>query len=205
MQVVQFDTYDLVELKRLSQLANRERVQIFLADKITEIESVIGKQEPSTVQKTPKKIIKTLKGYSWEQTTTGLKFYIPVPESFEPEQIETNFSRTGFSLIVNLDQINYELKFKQLFAEIVPDKFTIKTKDKLIILSVTKEKAEQWECVSASKKKPKEKMPKLDEKNTDPGAGLMNMLKKMHDDGDDEMKRTIEKAWTESRDKQRKG
>ena len=57
--------------------------------------------------------------------------------------------------------------------------------------------------------------------NADPSAGLMNvsialfnalrlvlivefyfqMMKKMYDDGDDEMKRTIAKAWTESQDK----
>ena len=29
----------------------------------------------------------------------------------------------------------------------------------------------------------------------------MDMLKKMYDDGDDEMKRTIAKAWSESRNK----
>ena len=35
----------------------------------------------------------------------------------------------------------------------------------------------------------------------DPSKGLMNMMKKMYDEGDDDMKRTIAKAWTESRDK----
>ena len=35
----------------------------------------------------------------------------------------------------------------------------------------------------------------------DPNAGLMDMMKQMYDDGDDEMKRTIAKAWTESREK----
>ena len=33
----------------------------------------------------------------------------------------------------------------------------------------------------------------------------MNMMKKMYDEGDDEMKRTIAKAWTESREKQSAG
>lgn len=39
----------------------------------------------------------------------------------------------------------------------------------------------------------------------DPNAGLMNVLKKIYDDGDDEMKRTLNKAWVESREKQMKG
>lgn len=29
----------------------------------------------------------------------------------------------------------------------------------------------------------------------------MNLMKKMYEEGDDEMKRTINKAWTESQDK----
>lgn len=41
--------------------------------------------------------------------------------------------------------------------------------------------------------------------NEDPSQGLMNMLKKIYDDGDDEMKRTINKAWSESQEKKMKG
>lgn len=33
----------------------------------------------------------------------------------------------------------------------------------------------------------------------------MNLMKKMYEEGDDEMKRTIAKAWTESREKAEKG
>jgi len=43
--------------------------------------------------------------------------------------------------------------------------------------------------------------PKLDE-NRDPSEGLMDLLKQMYEDGDDEMKRTIAKSWCESRSKQ---
>lgn len=43
------------------------------------------------------------------------------------------------------------------------------------------------------------------EENADPSDGLMSMLKKIYEDGDDEMKRTINKAWTESQDKKKRG
>lgn len=36
--------------------------------------------------------------------------------------------------------------------------------------------------------------------NKDPSSGLMDMLKNMYDDGDDDMKRTISKAWCQSRE-----
>ena len=39
------------------------------------------------------------------------------------------------------------------------------------------------------------------DKDGDTFASIMNMMKKMHDEGDDDMKQTIAKAWTESRDK----
>ena len=42
-------------------------------------------------------------------------------------------------------------------------------------------------------------------KDEDPGAGLMKMMKKMYDEGDDEMKRTIAKSWYESREKRNQG
>ena len=40
-----------------------------------------------------------------------------------------------------------------------------------------------------------------DPKSEDPQAGIMNMMKKMYDEGDDNMKRTIAEAWTKANDK----
>ncbi len=62
---------------------------------------------------------------------------------------------------------------------------------------------EKWGHLRAVEKaaaQDKIKPPKMDE-GADPSAGLMSMMKQMYEDGDDEMKRTIAKAWTESRDK----
>ena len=47
------------------------------------------------------------------------------------------------------------------------------------------------------------KTPKMD-KNEDPGASLMGLMKQMYQDGDDDMKRTIAKAWQESQEKRMK-
>lgn len=40
--------------------------------------------------------------------------------------------------------------------------------------------------------------------SADPSEGLMNLLKKIYTEGDDEMKRTLNKAWTESQDKEKR-
>ena len=48
------------------------------------------------------------------------------------------------------------------------------------------------------------KPPKADKDEGDPGQGLMKLMQQMYNDGDDEMKRTIAKAWHESQDKREK-
>lgn len=45
------------------------------------------------------------------------------------------------------------------------------------------------------------KTEKEEAKPEDPNAGLMNMMKKMYEEGDDNMKRTIAEAWTKANDK----
>lgn len=47
--------------------------------------------------------------------------------------------------------------------------------------------------------------PEKESKSEDPNAGIMNMMKKMYDDGDDNMKRTIAEAWTKANDKKGEG
>jgi calcyclin binding protein len=51
------------------------------------------------------------------------------------------------------------------------------------------------------KKASEPRVPKVDHKD-DPSAALMDMMRQMYEDGDDDMKRNIAKAWTESREKQ---
>lgn len=38
--------------------------------------------------------------------------------------------------------------------------------------------------------------------SNDPSAGIMDLMKKMYDEGDDEMKRMIKKTWYETQHKQ---
>jgi calcyclin binding protein len=67
---------------------------------------------------------------------------------------------------------------------------------------------EHWGYVSQKeavlKDKKDKKLPKMDE-NADPQEGLMSLMKKMYEEGDDEMKRTISKAFIEGREKRDPG
>lgn len=69
----------------------------------------------------------------------------------------------------------------------------------MITLSLVKNSSLTWTDLIKKKKEVK-KTPDLDD-NVDPAAGIMNLMRQMYEDGDDEMKRTIAKAWAEGRDK----
>lgn len=78
-------------------------------------------------------------------------------------------------------------------------KSKLRIKKDMIIIKIFKEVKGKWGDL-----KQKSKMfDKEDIKgNEDPQAGIFNMMKKMYTEGDDEMKRTIAKTWSESQKNQ---
>jgi len=44
-----------------------------------------------------------------------------------------------------------------------------------------------------------------DKMDDDPNAGLMKLMKQMYETGDDDMKRNINKAWSDAQDKKKDG
>ena len=76
------------------------------------------------------------------------------------------------------------------------------TLDNVVVFLAKTKVGSKWSHMTVFEKKASEpRLPKFD--NTeDPSTGLMNMMRQMYEDGDDDMKRTIAKAWTESQEKQ---
>ncbi|KAH7479768.1 hypothetical protein KRP22_010195 [Phytophthora ramorum] len=114
------------------------------------------------------------------------------------ENITCHFTKTSFDLkIIGLDGKNYRLLKQHLEKEIDPAKSSIRAKKNRVTVSLYKaDKDTTWMNLTA---KNPVKTSKPD--TSDPSAGIMDMMKNMYDEGDDEMKRTIAKAWSESRDK----
>ena len=73
----------------------------------------------------------------------------------------------------------------------------------VLLVLCKKDQGSKWKYLKKSEK-PAEKpalTPDPVSEGEDPSQGLMNMMKKMYSEGDDDMKRTIAKAWTESSQK----
>lgn len=74
--------------------------------------------------------------------------------------------------------------------------------DNVIVYLAKSKVGETWSHLTGAEKKVTEKKaPKYEPSdNADPSSSIMGLLKSMYDDGDDEMKRTIAKAWASNQD-----
>uniref|UniRef100_A0A6B2G2M2 Calcyclin-binding protein (Trinotate prediction) n=1 Tax=Myxobolus squamalis TaxID=59785 RepID=A0A6B2G2M2_MYXSQ len=207
MEVKPFTAADISELKRLSQLCLSDNVQAFLDKKTAELETLLPQTISVPVKtKTDELCCKKLKNYGWDQTDSAIKFYITIPKPFEKNDVQVEVTDKSVKIVVKTDTEKYELQISQLFGTVLSDKYQLKTKGLEVGVTLTKEKSGKWECLCASDVKPKPQTPDLGmDKDADPGSGIMKMMQKMYNEGDDEMKRTIQKAWTQSQDKQKQG
>lgn len=127
--------------------------------------------------------------------------------TIKDSDLETQFDERSFEITIrNLKNLNYNLRIANLLNPIDFGGSYAKLKPDMVTIFLKKKKTgENWSYLTEKEMKTKEKpAPKIDE-NIDPQEGLMSLMKKMYEEGDDEMKRTISKAFTESREKQMQG
>lgn len=111
----------------------------------------------------------------------------------------------------NLNNKDYTLVIKNLLHEINLEKSYFKIKTDMIAIYLKKQKEGQhWEHLTAIEKRLKDAKDSTFKKNTDldvsdPSSGLMNLMKKMYDEGDTSTKQMIAKTWSESMNKQQQG
>jgi len=223
---------DVAELKSLAESAQRAKVKdiISLAARRLETEIVQLKEqenreaaaenatksaEPTMANLSLKKIPEVqLKDYSWDQSDKFVKLYLTGlkgADKLPSDSIKTTCLEQSVSIrIENLNGKNLNFAINKTCHKISPDKTYHKAKSDYVVLFLAKHNpGSKWSHITYAEKaaadaKKAEDTPKVGE-NEDPSAGLMKMMKKMYDEGDDEMKRTIAKAWTEGQEKRGSG
>lgn len=214
------DTKD--EIQSLLSTATRPRVKKLLQDELARIEREIDSEEKRTehpkegetcaqVQAEKKPTVKKpqvalikITSYAWDQSSKFVKIYITLPEveTLPEGNVSSKFTANSLELkVLGLKGKNYQFQMVNLLHPIVPESSSVKIKTGKLSILLNKSKEENWSCLTVAENKNTKQQPKLDE-NKDPGEGIMDLMRKMYDEGDDEMKRTIAKAWTESREKQ---
>lgn len=148
---------------------------------------------------------------AWDQSDKFVKFYVALPQVHEldPSCVTLTTSSTSFCLEARFPDKVQMFGFENLLSEISTERSHHKVKtDQVVIFLKKVQEGKKWAYVTATEKQLKEareaeKMKDFskDKNEDDPSAGLMNLMKRMYQEGDDDMKRTLAEAWTKAQDK----
>jgi calcyclin binding protein len=161
---------------------------------------------PTLVQCTGAPLAKVpteITSYGWDQSKQFVKVYLTVKDcgpGFTMEHCKLAVEATRFSLFVSCPSGKlYRLSVGPLGGNVISEGSSVKAKpDGSVVVSLRKAESTTWTDVKF--KEDKIKTPSLG-KDEDPQAGLMSLMKNLYDEGDDEMKKTISKAFYESQAK----
>jgi len=150
---------------------------------------------------------KKITNYSWDENLKYVKIYVrdikTADDIIEKDDIEACFEQRSFSVIlrkVGEKNINYSLSIGNLNADISPETCKVVPAKTGVTVHLAKTRNSMWTNLKLQKDEKKDDIPKMD-KDADPSAGLMNLMKHMYETGDDEMKRTIAKSMYEAQNK----
>nr|XP_039248051.1 calcyclin-binding protein-like [Styela clava] len=209
---------DLEDVIRLQSIAQRETIKGKLAIWKSEMEQELEKimkqgsntedvQRQSNSSTKPKLFTKKITTYGWDQSEKFIKIYVSGLKGVQDipkENVTIIYDGHHHMLMIkNLNNANHQLTLPKLLHSVENESVRIK-KDEVVIM-LKKTNPTKWDTLSEKEKKEieeKVKPPSSFDKDQDPGKGIMDMMKKMYDEGDDDFKRTMAKAWTESRDNQ---
>ncbi|CAL8279548.1 unnamed protein product [Lota lota] len=216
-QINQLDA-DLQELGSLLEKAERKRVQELLKEEQKKVEKEITAKRQQKEQQARREADPTaatkatytvkITNYGWDQSEKFVKIYLTLKgvHTIPSENVEVDFKERSFSVLVkDLDGKNHQMTILNLLSPIDIKESCKKIKTDMLLIMCKKQTLKKWECLTQIEKQSKDKDKPAVNENADPSDGLMSMLKKIYSEGDDEMKRTINKAWSESQEKKLKG
>ncbi|KAK8792967.1 hypothetical protein WA158_005131 [Blastocystis sp. Blastoise] len=213
---------DITEIETFLSQAKRENTKVLLTNELNRLKKLLSSNvesssEPSVPIASPVQIktatvsksesFITVTSFSWDQDTK--KVFIYLMDGFEgignvpKEQITSSFSNNSFELVIKgFNNKNYKFAQNNLFGEIDAEKSSVKIGKNRITIYLIKKDSNNWDSMNRTKPLLNPTMPGP---SADPNAGLMDMMKQMYENGDDEMKRTITKAMFESQEKAKSG
>lgn len=203
------------EMKKFSNIAAQNRTKNLLNAEITKIENEIQALKMKAANDEEKKsaprarsITVDLTEHAYDESDRFVKIFIPFNYTkITDENVLLDLTENSFTLIVKGESKDYRFKVINLLRAINVEKSYKKVKPDMISIYLKKVKeGEKWGCLTATEKKLKDQKSTSfdqdkDSSSSDPMGGIMDMMKKLYDSGDSEMKRTIAKAWTEGQEK----
>ncbi|CAG9788694.1 unnamed protein product [Diatraea saccharalis] len=217
---------DIDELTELSKLAKRKKVQDILSLEIRKLEtdwinikekekSVTPMEaDPVPTTSVPVKIKRyqiKLNGYGWDQSDKYVKIFVTLKNAhtIPKEQVYCTLTDRSMELHVeNLENKDYLLVINKLLEPINIEESHWKQKTDMIVVFLAKSRPNiTWSHVIEIEKKFEDQRNNRfkadDSDKKDPQDSVMDLMRKMYETGDDEMKRMIAKTMYESQHKKK--
>ncbi|XP_021771556.1 calcyclin-binding protein-like [Chenopodium quinoa] len=180
---------DLEELHNLEKLS-KEKASSSAPQHHTPIPVATTK-----VPYSPTQTYSTLSSFSWGQDYDKVKIHLSL-KGVQEEKMEKNINPNSIEFkFHDVQGKNYQFAIPKLSKDIVSDQTKVKVKPTRVIVHLVKASKGKWQDLHYKEDKLK---PNLD-KEKDPMAGIMDLMNDMYEEGDEEMKKTIAKAWTDAR------
>jgi calcyclin binding protein len=201
---------DVQELRRLIGLGTSPYIDSFLRGELAKlVEQFPDAAAPlpsktSTRSTVPKITYESITSYAFSDSSDSASVIIREIKGLASAEVQFQPSEHGFVITIHREGLPHlKLSVAPLYKKILPSSSRFAVKGETLTITLDKKKKTTWTKLkkgALDKKKPK--IPEPGEKSKeDPSSALMDMMKKMYDDGDDEMKRTIQKSMWEARNK----
>lgn len=145
----------------------------------------------------------TTPSYGWEQgeyNTPWVNIMVQIEGvGAVKDTVTCDFGQDSFDLRVMGLEKNYRLVVEALEKDIVPDESKVIVKKNRVTVKLKKIKGEYSYDHWTDLKKKGGKAAKEKEKNRDPTAGIMDLMKDLYDNGDDNMRKIIGESMMKSR------
>lgn len=148
--------------------------------------------------------------YGWDQSDKFVKIFVTLDGVQNLDESSVTITFTDSSMILNVKNLNgkdYGLVVNNLLFKIDVAKSYRKIKTGMVAIYMKKSlEGQNWRCLTSFEKRLKDQHDaELKSTAEDPSGALVNIMKKMYNEGDTKTKQMVAKAWVESQEKIGKG
>jgi calcyclin binding protein len=199
---------DLSELKKILAFGSTPYIESVLRAEVARLSALFPDAAPAAAPAPPKpaprrKVYQAIESYAFSDGSDAARVIIADIDGLGDAVVDFSPTERAFTVTVAREAQglpDLRLTVSPL-KKIVPDGSRFAKKGRTLTIVLKKKKSAAWpklKKTGSSVKKPK---PSEEKAKDDPGAGLMDMMKKLYEEGDDDMKRTMQKAWWEAQHK----
>jgi len=145
---------------------------------------------------------------AWDQQGRNVDYYVFLDGvgNVSKDDLSVRITETSIEIKVkNLNGRRYRHNVRRLHDTIRPEDSFWKVKKDCIVFKLCKDKEKKWSKLDFDPQESNQQQDLMHRMKGDPENAMIEMMRGMYQGGDDDMKRTMAKAWHEAQEKNARG